>query len=267
MNVRYMDGGVGANNPAFLAATEALQMDRARREGKEDLSLLISVGTGQPKAQSRFGTGLIPLFKYMRKLITASEPAHIATRGLLRGMGAPYYRFDVPTPGLSNMKLDECKVTRKNKKKDKDAVHQNGSVLNGASAVPPTEATPTVNPPAVILPTEGNAMRLGNSSIEPSSSSEQTSAKRSPAPNNETTPRKSHYKPDEYTYNTFEKIKSETNKYCTRGPSMNGEDIRQKLTEAARVLVYYRRCREHGTPEKWEKFTGNPSQSSRVRTA
>lgn len=220
MNVRYMDGGVGANNPAMLAATEALQMDKARRKGKENLSLLISVGTGQPKAQSRFGTGLIPLFKYMRKLITASGPAHISAAGLLHGRGAPYYRFDVPSPGLSKIKLDECKMIKKKKNKDKETAHQNGLVLNGAPKVPPTRK-------------------------------------------NESTPRKFHYKPDDYTYKTFEKIECETNKYCTREGSVTSEGIKQRLTEAANVLVYYRRRREHDTPEQWNKFIGNASQSSR----
>jgi hypothetical protein len=263
MNVRYMDGGVGANNPAMLAATEALQMDKARRKGKENLSLLISVGTGQPKAQSRFGTGLIPLFKYMRKLITASKPAHDSAAGLLHGRGAPYYRFDVPSPGLSKIKLDECKMIKKKKNKDKETVHQNGLVLNGAPKVPPSETPPTIDLQAVVLPAEGNAMELGNSSTDPNNSSEETSAQSPPTRKNESTPRKFHYKPDDYTYKTFEKIECETNKYCTREGSVTSEGIKQRLTEAANVLVYYRRRREYDTPEQWKKFIGNASQSSR----
>lgn len=317
-----MDGGVGENNPAFLAATEALQMDKARRQGKQDISLLISVGTGQPSVQSRFGTGLIPLWKllkHMRKTITATKPAHTATNKLLQSMGAPYFRFDVPSPGLSKMKLDECKVKkRKEVPKPNTAIPNGGTVPSEmdptATAHAPTTSTEsgplpkrdpieprdcsvspnefagelsTANPLAGMPPTASQMPPTASSSLQippqqgtstdflpaeaqtvertvnlkpQDCTARSTSARSSPTRSTEANTQDAYYNPEKFQYKTFDKIKLETDRYCNRGPSMAGEDIQKQLTEAARVLVYYRIHRERDA-ERWQKFTSNPSQS------
>ena len=71
-----MDGGVGANNPAFRALNEARQM--AERENKsKSVAALISVGTGQKAVETRFGRlPVLPLLSWARKLITNTTEVH-----------------------------------------------------------------------------------------------------------------------------------------------------------------------------------------------
>ncbi|KAF2122505.1 acyl transferase/acyl hydrolase/lysophospholipase [Lophiotrema nucula] len=132
--VRYMDGGVGAgaNNPAAYALNEAEQMAQRRGQTKS-IAAMISVGTGQKKAQSRF-KNIFAILNHARRLITETQGPHNAVQTQLTKTNTPYFRFDVPPPpdvsvdpGLSKMGLDECK-----KKKRKKSQRNPAGTVNGA---------------------------------------------------------------------------------------------------------------------------------------
>ncbi|OAG09112.1 FabD/lysophospholipase-like protein [Paraphaeosphaeria sporulosa] len=224
--VRYMDGGVGANNPAGYALNEAQQM--TSRGGKADSNrkpaALISVGTGHKDPQSRF-RNIFDIITWARKRITDTEEAHINTEGRCKELNVPYCRFDVQE-GLSKMKLDECrqKKAKKVKKDEKGKMAVNGDTAVKANG----DTTGTASPKA------GHA----------------TAGK----------PLFNTWQPDRYEYVTYKRIKEDTIKYCqNKGGSHDSPvDVDAELTKAAQLLVYYRRRREELTPEAWTRFRDHP---------
>ncbi|KAF2437354.1 FabD/lysophospholipase-like protein [Karstenula rhodostoma CBS 690.94] len=220
--VRYMDGGVGANNPAGYALNEALQM--SSRSGKADSrpAALISVGTGHKDPQSRF-RNIFDIITWARKRITDTEEDHKNTEGRCEELKVPYQRFDVQE-GLSKMKLDECRK-KKAKKAKKD--EKGKSRMNGDTAVQANGTADAVTPGAD-HPTEE--------------------------------PLFSNWQPDRYEYVTYKHIKEDTIKYCqdTGGDHSSQVNVDAELTKAAQLLVYYRRKREELTPETWARFRDHP---------
>lgn len=120
--MKYIDGGLMANNPAKLSWAEVSSMHRYHPSGKCSASnggirFLVSMGTGKQADQHiRSGAGPIPKIRSIIKKgireMTNPEPIHqyleVAT-GRADNHPDMYYRFNVET-GLENMKLDECKI-------------------------------------------------------------------------------------------------------------------------------------------------------------
>lgn len=235
VGVRYMDGGVGegANNPAGYALNEALQM--ADRQGKlQEIAALISVGTGQKKAQSRFGNRLA-LMRWARKVITDTGKAHTEVQTRLNGKRTPYFRFDVRPragsndPGLSKTRLNECKwkkrkADKKGKAKDQDNDddhHQDGTL--------------SADLPGAMVPIRA----MGQAS--------------------DRSPRKPSFDPEKYVYITYDKIQRLTDEYCAHNKSsIQVENINAYLQKAAQILVWYRRRREAESPMAWSRFSQHP---------
>ncbi|KAI8932164.1 hypothetical protein NX059_011047 [Plenodomus lindquistii] len=96
MGIRYMDGGIGGmNNPAERDMYESFQIARST-SGDDRIIALVSIGTGQSKAQSRFHSksvlegkstifkGKSALLKWARWSITDSSDVHNRVRHSLR---------------------------------------------------------------------------------------------------------------------------------------------------------------------------------------
>lgn len=228
--VRYMDGGVGANNPALYAWNEALQMaDRANKP--EEVAVFVSVGTGHREPQSRF-RNVLGVMNWARQQITDTEHAHATVKGALKG--TPYFRFDVKPPngnsdpGLSNMELDECKKSKSKKdKKGKARADSNGS-------------------------------SQPNRAANPDSPANQEAAPEQPKPLFVS------YKPDKYKYETYDRIQTLTDEYCNRSSATINipERVDEELSKAAKVLVWYRRRREKQSKDNrddvWARFFNHP---------
>ncbi|KAJ4345237.1 uncharacterized protein N0V89_011366 [Didymosphaeria variabile] len=214
--VRYMDGGVGQNNPVEYALNEAHQMCAGGDQYKKVAAALISVGTGHKKPQSRF-QNILHIMKWARKSITNTQDAHFRVEGTCKGLDIPYFRFDVKT-GLSKMKLDECKKERA-KKKPENIAQANGSANPAALASALPEPVQTLEKP------------LFDS-----------------------------YQPEKYDYTTYNTIKNFTLTYCHHkgGDHNNPVDVDGELTNAAELLVYYRRKREASSRQKWDNFSTHP---------
>ncbi|EFX06438.1 lipid acyl hydrolase [Grosmannia clavigera kw1407] len=105
---KHMDGGVGNNNPADLAWNEAIQMYSPDDPKHGKASLLLSLGTGQSKVESRFGKSILSLMFWAKNGITETEGTHLSVTTTTNAARAAYYRLNVPT-GLSDIKLGHCK--------------------------------------------------------------------------------------------------------------------------------------------------------------
>jgi hypothetical protein len=140
---KYMDGGVGYNNPSLLAWNEVVQMTSDRSINP---SLFLSVGTGRSRPQSRFG-GLPSLIKWARKSITETESNHVAMVAVTNAARTRYYRMTVHS-GLEKMSLGEWKKKRRTKTEKNQARTENGAarqVATGRENEPPGAAAG--NPP------------------------------------------------------------------------------------------------------------------------
>ncbi|KAL1603518.1 hypothetical protein SLS60_005106 [Paraconiothyrium brasiliense] len=214
--VRYMDGGVGQNNPAVYALNEAHQMCAGGDQTENVAAALISVGTGHKKPQSRF-QNILHIMKWARKSITDTEEAHVSVGNLCKSLKIPYFRFDVKA-GLSEMKLDECKKERA-RKRPKSTAQANGNI------------TPAVLAPAAPEPVQASEEPLFDT-----------------------------YQPTKYDYTTYNTIKDRTLNYCQHkgGAHNNPVDVDRELTNAAELLVYYRRKREASSRQEWDNFSTHP---------
>lgn len=235
--VRYMDGGVGVNNPAVLALHEAKQMAQ-RQNQKEAIAALISIGTGHRSAQSRF-TNLFALLKWLKMTISDPQKAHEDVQKQLKN-DKNYFRFDVQPPersddaGLNKMRLDECKW-KKQKSKDKkrtkgkvsDASYQNGTISNNTHV----------------------------SCSDKARSSTQTTIRQGQL--------KKEYNPEKFEYKTYDKIKTLTYQYCEHSQqSHQVSNIDGKLELAAEILVHYRRRRERESEgDRWTRFSEHPYET------
>jgi hypothetical protein len=109
---RFLDGGLGTNNPSFFGLVEVGDMYRtnkretAERENmriqKPVVEVLVSIGTGARKGVSRFGkkgplTELFNLVRYMQAMATDVEETHQHMLRLCRQSQpeTQYFRFNV----------------------------------------------------------------------------------------------------------------------------------------------------------------------------
>lgn len=83
---RYVDGGLGTNNPSMWLVNEAEHLWPGRQFG-----LFLSVGTGNKQAATGMISGLL-------KISTGTESAHQLMKGRFRGKGV-YYRYQVGNLG------------------------------------------------------------------------------------------------------------------------------------------------------------------------
>ena len=104
----FRDGGMGANNPAFLALKEVRQMHA------QTPRLLLSVGTGRPKEKDNVTRAQGPIRDWVNvvglltKLATQSESTHGIVKDNCGALGIHYCRQNVG-PSLKEIKLDEWK--------------------------------------------------------------------------------------------------------------------------------------------------------------
>jgi len=121
----FMDGGIVANNPTWLAFREVQQV---RRFKANSVALVLSIGTGKSGPLSAFGEGLFgrywALLKYAKKKASESEEPHTKMEEYVREhrhqarnsqpaqhtdhRPLVYERLNVEI-GLENMKLDDWK--------------------------------------------------------------------------------------------------------------------------------------------------------------
>lgn len=113
----HMDGAVGENNPSPLAWNEADQMTSVPGSNRPGaIAMLVSIGTGAPRKESRFG-GPLKLARWIRRNITDTRKPHTYVSSIAQTSGSPYYRFDVghgeshrmEHNGISTVKLSDCK--------------------------------------------------------------------------------------------------------------------------------------------------------------
>ncbi|KAI0809419.1 hypothetical protein GGR55DRAFT_679769 [Xylaria sp. FL0064] len=100
---RFMDSGIGTNNPAAVALNEVGLLNERMKT-----TLLISIGTGSSRPASRFGT-----FSRLRALVntaTETEETHHRLSALTEQSGDPYFRFSGPD---LDMELDEWRTKRR----------------------------------------------------------------------------------------------------------------------------------------------------------
>ncbi|THY78280.1 FabD/lysophospholipase-like protein [Aureobasidium pullulans] len=121
--LRFIDGGLLANNPSQLARAEVNSMHQHHPSGgcrtsDGGIRFLVSLGTGRQAEQLiTRGAGPIPkLLSIVRRALkemTNPEPVHQDLKRVLDPK--IYHRFNVEK-GLKNMKLDECKVLKDGQK-------------------------------------------------------------------------------------------------------------------------------------------------------
>lgn len=104
-HVKYVDGGMGANNPIDELIDEATTLWHDNR----DTGCVVSLGTGIP-AMADFGPRLVELFKALVAMSTDTERTHhnfekrmITSYGLHQEI---YFRFNVER-GLEHVSLEE----------------------------------------------------------------------------------------------------------------------------------------------------------------
>jgi len=131
---RFIDGGIGYNNPSWTAFSEVTEMHQQHRqnwrsahqiveqspttdlEKRSAVGVLVSIGTGKPRPARLIGrAGLSRYVDYIRltrEMATDSERTH---RSMVERIAdirdTHYYRFNVPT-GLEDIKLDEWKTSK-----------------------------------------------------------------------------------------------------------------------------------------------------------
>jgi hypothetical protein len=255
----YIDGGVTANNPSFLACDEAVYMANpptidTKWEARIFPKLVVSVGTGKAKQHSRFGSLSILLFIF--KNITETTSAHKNTASKIRDWaGSHYFRFDVPenqehVKGLSHVGMDQCKKSRK-RGRPRDKGHSVASAApstlpDGPSttAVAHTGSTEARAPP----PTRSHTLR---------EKSEQEDRHLQLAA---TEKRPGGYKPQKYQYKTFEQIRDRTAAYLHTDDTESHIPNLDRITECAQILreQSLRRRNLPGGRERWEEFRRHP---------
>lgn len=226
---KYMDGGVGYNNPSTLAWNEVVQMTPDKNNQKIYPSIFLSIGTGRSKPQSRFG-GLPGLINWARKFITETESTHRNMLSLTAAAGTTYHRMNVHS-GLEKMSFGEWKKKRRPKTKG-DQVQRE---VNG-----------TTGP---VVTNQENGQRGMGSSI----SADQPGVRR-------------RLKEDKWEYKTLDTIRRCTDTYCSpRQDSLLIEIYGRppKINECARQLFDISQARMAADPERWQNFIKNHSETAR----
>lgn len=235
----HMDGGVGNNNPSNIAWTEASYMGRqilpgtsTSSEGLDEadgeVALLLSIGAGQPRSESRFGGRGVHLLAWARWQITESMSAHLATQEAARKARSAYYRLTVPPvagvdghAGLSDVRLSECHKRRRN-------------------PWPWTAKPPHPKEPALV--DQDSARPEWYTDLQAQA----------------TEAHKGGFKPKKYEYSTFEKLFERTQEYCDAGTCQSGQAAQDAIRECAAWLVTYARRREAQDAERWRRFVSHP---------
>lgn len=225
---KHMDGGVGNNNPSDIAWNEARQMSNKDEPDHGKASLLLSLGTGQSRSESRFRLPLVSLLTWAMGQIAETDKTHIATKGTAESSDALYFRFTVPSgedgtdEDLSDIKLSECKKTSK---------------------------TPGL-------------LRLFRHS-KPESTSAATPRWYTQLAEAATEEVDGGFKPHKYTYTTFDALFARTRKYYETG-QYNGEyHVDEVIRHCADRIVHYARERQAADPGRWRRFVSHPDPAYR----
>jgi len=107
----FLDGGIGANNPSFVALREIMQMEENTRP-----CLFVSIGTGRSEGEGNIGEPiprrglrkLMRLKNIFQNYALNSEIIHEAIAFTTLAARIHYHRFNV-TGALSDIELDEWK--------------------------------------------------------------------------------------------------------------------------------------------------------------
>ncbi|KAH0536606.1 hypothetical protein FGG08_006539 [Glutinoglossum americanum] len=131
---KFVDGGLGNNNPSWIAYFEVSNLHKLHRRtwraahqlvGQTPASpqeqqvnavgALVSIGTGKTRPARLVGPAGISRYvgyaRLTRKMATNSEEIHRRMVSVIEDNGAHYYRLNVQT-GLDGIKLDEWKTSR-----------------------------------------------------------------------------------------------------------------------------------------------------------
>ena len=124
-NKRFLDGGLGCNNPCLEAYNEVCNMHDQHPESKElssasPVSLFLSIGSGlkttkkQPRGFMKDYRSMISL---LRSIATDTEDRESLMRSLSVHHHFPYFRFSVDK-GVGELKLDEWKRPTKGRESE-----------------------------------------------------------------------------------------------------------------------------------------------------
>ncbi|KAI1740064.1 FabD/lysophospholipase-like protein [Xylaria scruposa] len=245
---RFIDGGVYANNPSSIAWNEVSYMTQPPHDEMSSRShivphALISIGTGIPKKQSRFG--LFSLLHLATKKITETEDTHDFMKQMLSRDS--YFRFNVPNHpriGLAEIKLSDCKKEHIIPWTSRVAIR-----LLGRKSDAPAELEGNANPKRDVSPeTTVSSERLAEVIIEDKALQREA-----------TESRKGGFKPSKYDYNTFNNIRERTIHYCYS--EQDEINIGALITECAEVLrkqSLKRRNLKGANVRSWENFRKDP---------
>ena len=110
---RFIDGGVGINNPT----REALNEIRESRQDGSAKPLIISIGSGLrpqmkiPRTSSSVSSSILTKRQALKSIATDTEDVHEQMRHASEAEGFDYFRFNVDS-GLEDLLLDSWKVKR-----------------------------------------------------------------------------------------------------------------------------------------------------------
>ena len=234
-SLTYMDGGVGNNNPSDLAWNEAKYMANKKEPLNGKVLGLVSLGTGQAHPESRFG--MMNLWKWTRKTITETSRAHGHVHDRAMDAGAKYWRFDVRPDdkyrdGLAGIKLDECKRTRRKKKKNKELTESPTSSLTG-------DADWHENLQLEAMEEDHKLRKLQDSNM----------------------PRNKGYNPVKYEYTTFDEIFKRTEHYCMSCQYEEGtnREVKDVIDDCAEFLLKVARNRWKKNRTQFRRFVSHPN--------
>lgn len=226
---QYIDGGVWANNPAVEAWNEARLMTTTGAGPK----LLLSIGTGRQKEQSRFG--LLRLAKFAFRHIASTTGPDQEARGLFNNdSDTKYFRFTVPADarhkGLHKIRLAECKKKRR-RQRAQDEANDPGW-------------------PAQVYEARRDDELLRAEAVSEAAASAEGSS--------------SGFAPDDYTYTTFDKLRDRTIAYLYTGPPRNSShfSVPDSMLECAQLLWDRSSRRREANSQRWNDFRNHPGPTS-----
>ena len=121
---KFLDGGVGCNNPSFEAFQELMRM---HNHSPSVIGHFMSIGTGSAEFDLSGGSGwtnMLQNFRAIAKVVTNSEPPHDTLAQMHQTYKLPYVRLDV-TGDLGSLKMDTWR-TKRSPTRGQDRVGQLG---------------------------------------------------------------------------------------------------------------------------------------------
>lgn len=263
-NLKYVDGGFGANNPSSEIFEEVLIMNN---QTQTCIRVFVSIGTGKNKGVARLpvlregsrrarlydmvnvvrDSGLfrfIKLANVAAKWASQSEETHEDVAKESRRAKVQYFRLNVED-GIGPMKLDEWRVRgpirrgvgssigglrRAFSAKPKEQTQrQNGNAVTGEKT-----ASSTINEAAQSQGQNGEAAAVERATSKPPSTATQTHHSAIPK----------WFRPKNKTLDSLRKYTSE---YLRR------PDVQALIEEIADILVEQRRARAFSDRDRWEK--------------